>query len=197
MPCVCIGPNQKPSEGFPIFITYLVQPSHFMITDKISTRYLICTIHIFVCCPNVSDRWIRQLEIRNPSITPDVPLGSNSANLDYSFKVDLQPVVVAVRDFRAPAIASSIVQTSVVRSAAAVISCGIRRSIHLVIKNYGRWRHANRIVETINLWNCFDETGFSIARKMNTVNVAPKYFFEHPLCHIRFSLFPSPCIIMG
>lgn len=166
-----------------------------MITDKISTRYLICTLHIFVSCPNVSDRWIRQLKIRNPFFTTNGPLGSNSANLDYSFKVDLQPVVVAVRDFRAPAIASSIVQTSVVRSVAAVISCGIRRSCNLVIRNYCRWRYANRIVETINLWNYFDETGLN-STEDEYGKCSAQVFFEHPLCHIRFSLFASPCIIM-
>ena len=195
-----LNPYLKDFES--LSVTCLVQPSHFMITDKISTRYLICTFHIFVSCPNVSDRWIRQLEIRNPLITTDVPLGSNSANLDFSVKVDLQPVVVAVRDFRTPAIASSIVQTSVVRSTAAVIGYGIRRSCHLVIRNYCRWRYANRIVETINLWNYFDETGLN-STKMNTVNVhpsifcAPKHFLSTHYAIFDFRFSPHRALSCG
>lgn len=174
-----LNPYLKDFES--LSVTCLVQPSHFMITDKISTRYLICTVHIFVSCPNVFDTWIRQLEIRNPLITIDVPLGSNSANLDFSVKVDLQPVVVAVRDFRTPAIASSIVQTSVVRSTAAVIGCGIRRSCHLVIRNYSRRRDTNRIVKAIYFWSILMKHNLK-ARQINTVNAVPG-FFSTAVCH--------------
>ena len=132
-----------------LLITLSMQHSHLMVTDKMSMRYLICIIRIFVSCPSVPVRWIRQLEIRNPFIAIYVPLGSNSANLDYSCKVDLEPVAVALRDCRAPTIASDIVQASVVGSKTTVISSGVWRGCHLIIRNYSRRGDTNRIVEAI------------------------------------------------